>query len=119
MPSRQNAHAQPADAMAMLKADHQRVKDLFAHYEATSNLDTKRTLVAQVFVELKTHAQFEENVFYPAVHEETDEGPALVKDSLSEHETVKHLRCHWIPTEMPLRAVFIRGRVQAPPAWTI
>jgi hemerythrin-like domain-containing protein len=31
------------------------------------------------------------NVFYPAVHEETDAGPALVKDSLAEHETVSHL----------------------------
>jgi hemerythrin-like domain-containing protein len=91
MPSRQNDHAQPADAIAMLKADHQRVKDLFAQYEATSNLDTKRTLAAQVFVELETHAQLEENVFYPAVNEETDEGPALVKESLSEHETVKTL----------------------------
>ena len=91
MPSRQNDHAQPADAIAMLKADHQRVKDLFAHYEATSNLETKRTLAEHVFVELETHAQLEENVFYPAVHEETDEGPALVKESLSEHETVKTL----------------------------
>jgi hemerythrin-like domain-containing protein len=91
MPSRQNDHAQPADAIAMLKADHQRVKDLFAHYEATSNLDTKRTLAEHVFVELETHAQLEENVFYPAVNEETDEGPALVKESLSEHETVKYL----------------------------
>jgi hypothetical protein len=44
----------------MLKADHQRVKDLFAHYEATSNLDTKRTWAEQVFVERETHAQLEE-----------------------------------------------------------
>jgi len=32
MPSRQNDHEQPADAIAMLKADHQRVRDLFAQY---------------------------------------------------------------------------------------
>ena len=37
------------------------------------------------------HTQLEENVFYPAVNEETDEGPELVKESLSEHETVKNL----------------------------
>jgi len=91
MPSRQNDHAQPADAIAMLKADHQRVKDLFAQYEAADNVETKRTLAEQVFVELETHAQLEENVFYPAVNEETDEGPELVKESLSEHETVKYL----------------------------
>ena len=89
MPSRRNDHEQPADAIAMLKADHQRVKDLFAQYEATSNPDTKRTLAEQVFVELETHAQLEENIFYPSVNEETDEGPELVKESLHEHETVK------------------------------
>jgi hemerythrin superfamily protein len=77
MPSRRNDHEQPADAIAMLKADHQRVKDLFTQYEATSNPATKRTLAEQVFVELETHAQLEENVFYPAVNEETDEGPKL------------------------------------------
>ena len=82
MPSRRNDHEHPADAIAMLKADHQRVKDLFAQYEATSNPDTKRTLAEQVFVELETHAQLEENIFYPAVNEDTDEGPELVKESL-------------------------------------
>jgi hemerythrin-like domain-containing protein len=91
MPSRQNDQTQPADAIAMLKADHQRVKDLFAQYEAADNVDTKRTVAEQVFTELEMHAQLEENVFYPAVNEETDEGPALVQESLSEHETVKHL----------------------------
>ena len=91
MPTRQNDHEQPADAIAMLKADHQRVKDLFAQYEATSNPETKRTLAEHVFTELEMHAQLEENVFYPAVNEETEEGPELVQESLSEHETVKHL----------------------------
>jgi len=91
MPTPHNDHEQPADAMAMLKAAHQRVRDLFAHYEATNNPATKRLLAEQVFVELETHAQLEENVFYPAVHEETDEGPELVKESLSEHATVKNL----------------------------
>jgi hemerythrin-like domain-containing protein len=91
MPSRRNDHAQPADAIAMLKADHQRVKDLFAQYEAADNVETKRTVAEQAFVELETHAQLEENVFYPAVNEDTDEGPALVQESLSEHEMVKTL----------------------------
>jgi hemerythrin-like domain-containing protein len=91
MPSRQNDHAQPADAIALLKADHQRVKDLFTQYEATTDRTMKRTLAEQVFVELETHAQLEENVFYPAVNDETDKGPELVKESLSEHETVKTL----------------------------
>jgi hemerythrin-like domain-containing protein len=91
MPIRRNNQAPPKDAIARLKADHQRVRDLFAQYEAAENVEMKRTLADQVFRELETHAQLEENVFYPAVQEETDEGPALVKESLSEHETVKTL----------------------------
>jgi iron-sulfur cluster repair protein YtfE (RIC family) len=67
------------------------VRDLFAPYEAAENVEMKRTLADQVFHELETHAQLAENVFYPVVQEETDEGPALVKESLSEHETVKTL----------------------------
>jgi len=91
MPSRQNDHEQPADAIAMLKADHQRVKELFVQYEAAENVETKRSLADQVFRELDTHAQLEENVFYPTVNEETDAGPELVRDSLEEHQTMKQL----------------------------
>jgi hemerythrin-like domain-containing protein len=91
MPSPHNDHEQPADAIAMLKADHQRVRDLVSQYEATNNQATKRTLAAQVFMELETHAQLEENIFYPAVNEGTDEGPDLVKDSVQEHEIVHQL----------------------------
>jgi hemerythrin-like domain-containing protein len=91
MSTRRNHQEQPADAIAMLKADHQRVRDLFAQYEATRDPSAKRNVAEHVFIELETHAQLEENVFYPAVNDETDEGPALVKESLHEHETVKHL----------------------------
>jgi hemerythrin-like domain-containing protein len=82
---------QPKDAIAMLKADHQRVRDLFQQYESTSNVEAKKALAEEVFIELETHAQLEENIFYPAVNEETDEGPELVKESLAEHETMKNL----------------------------
>jgi hemerythrin-like domain-containing protein len=91
MPSRRNGQEQPVDAVAMLKEDHQRVRDLFAQFEGTDDLDTKWTLAEQVFVELETHAQLEENIFYPSVNEETEEGPELVKESLREHEGVKQL----------------------------
>ena len=91
MPSRRNDHEQPTDAIAMLKVDHQRVKNLFAQYEATTDRAIKRTLADQVFRELDTHTQLEENVFYPTVNEETDAGPELVKDSLEEHQTMKQL----------------------------
>ena len=101
MPSRRKDQEQPVDeqlvdeqsvdAITMLKEDHQRVKDLFAQYESTSNAEAKRTLAEEIFVELETHAQLEENIFYPSVNEKTEEGPELVKESLQEHATVKQL----------------------------
>jgi hemerythrin-like domain-containing protein len=91
MVQRNKKMGQPKDAIAMLKADHQRVRDLFQQYEATSNVEAKGTIAEEVFIELETHAQLEENIFYPAVNEETDEGPELVKESLAEHESMKNL----------------------------
>ena len=88
---RHNEMAQPADAIAMLKADHQKVRNLFQEYEAASDPRAKREIAAEACVELEMHAQLEENVFYPAVNEETDEGPELVKESLEEHQTMKAL----------------------------
>ena len=96
MPSRRNDQEQPVDdqpvdAIAMLKEDHQRVKDLFAQYEGTSNMEAKWTVAEEVFVELETHAQLEEQIFYPAVNDDSDEGPALVQEALQEHQQVKDL----------------------------
>ena len=50
MPSRQNDHEQPADAIAMLKADHQKVRELFQQYEATGDPSAKRNVAEQVFI---------------------------------------------------------------------
>jgi hemerythrin-like domain-containing protein len=83
---------QPEDAIAMLKADHQRVRDLFQEYEAAQDQQAKRDIAEEAFVELEMHAQLEEQVFYPAVEDETDElGQELVEESLQEHQTVKDL----------------------------
>src|SRR5215813_3377786 len=91
MPLRHNDYAQPADAIALLKADHQRVKDLFAQYEAAENVKAKRTLAEHVFGELEMHAQLEEHFFYPAVHDATEEGPERAQEGLTAHETMKSL----------------------------
>ena len=81
----------PSDAIALLKTDHRKVKNLFARYESAGSFSTKHLIAEQVFTELALHAQLEENVFYPTVNEGTDEGPELVKASLAEHQTMKQL----------------------------
>jgi hemerythrin superfamily protein len=83
---------QPADAIAMLKADHQRVRDLFQEYEAATNPSTKREIAEEACVELETHAQLEEQVFYPAFADAGDEDDEdLVEEALQEHQTVNDL----------------------------
>jgi hypothetical protein len=91
MAKRNKKMGQSKDAIAMLKADHQKVRKLFKEYDAARDRETRRSVATLVFVELETHAQLEENVFYMAVNEETDAGPELVKESLEEHQTMKHL----------------------------
>ena len=91
MPNRYNDHAQPDDALALLKEDHRRVRDLFQEYQAATDPRTKRELAEEACLELETHAQLEEQIFYPAVHEESDEGAALVQEALQEHQQVKDL----------------------------
>ena len=91
MATRRNDDAQPADALEMLKADHQRVRDLFAHYEATTNPEAQWMIAVEILGELEVHAQLEEQVFYPAVADQSDEGERLAQGSLEEHQILRHL----------------------------
>jgi hemerythrin superfamily protein len=92
MATRRHDTGQPEDAFDMLRSDHQKVRDLFQNYEEARDQKTKRKIANQVFVELETHAQLEENVFYPAFKQEADrEGKQLVAESLEEHQMVREL----------------------------
>jgi hemerythrin superfamily protein len=82
----------PTDAIALLKADHRKIKNLFARYESAGNFSTKYLIAEQVFTELDLHAQLEENVFYPAYDERTGKhGTQLVADSRLAHEHMREL----------------------------
>ncbi len=60
------ANRQP-DAIALLKADHRTVEDLFDQYEATKSDSKKAKLVKQICMELIIHTDLEEEIFYPAL----------------------------------------------------
>jgi hypothetical protein len=80
------------DAIAMLKADHQLVHDLFHQYESAGDISTKQMIAEQVFTALEVHTHLEENVFYPAYETMTGKnGAQLVADSRLAHEHVKEL----------------------------
>jgi hemerythrin superfamily protein len=78
-------------AIDMLKADHQKVKKLFRDYEAAGDraYQKKKGIAEEVFTEVTVHSTLEEELFYPAVKEQTDaDGKDLVAESLEEHHVV-------------------------------
>ncbi|MBZ4421378.1 hemerythrin domain-containing protein [Myxococcus sp. RHSTA-1-4] len=79
------------DAIALLKADHKTVEQLFRKFEkAGPNAHKlKRRLVDQMVHELSVHASIEEQVLYPAVRARVEELDDEVLRSLEEHHVVK------------------------------
>jgi iron-sulfur cluster repair protein YtfE (RIC family) len=84
--------AKPAakDAIALLKADHEAVSQLFAEYEKTRSVANKKALVAELCTALGVHMQIEEEIFYPAVKTALQD-KLLVPEGTVEHVGVKDL----------------------------
>ena len=78
------------DAIALLKADHVAVSQLFAEFEKTRSIANKKALVAQICTALSVHAQIEEEIFYPAVKAALKD-KLLVPEATVEHANVKSL----------------------------
>jgi hemerythrin superfamily protein len=59
------------DAVALIKADHRQVEQLFKEFEDAGDraYKTKQRLVEQIIKELEVHATIEEETYYPAVEE--------------------------------------------------
>jgi len=77
------------DAIALLKADHRTVEDLFAQFENASGDGRKRKIAEQICLELTVHAQIEEEIFYPACEGKVEED--LIKEAYVEHDGAKVL----------------------------
>lgn len=60
------AEPQFTDAIALLKADHRKVEDLFEKFKAATSASRKQALAHEICVELKIHTLIEEEIFYPA-----------------------------------------------------
>ena len=89
MAPRSKHRGQLTDAIAMLKADHHKLRTLFVAYQTAIDRAMRLSVANLVFVALETHAQLKEHVFYPAVHEETDGGQELVSARLEDLQTMK------------------------------
>ncbi|HEA3090388.1 TPA: hemerythrin domain-containing protein [Aeromonas salmonicida] len=78
------------DAIALLRADHKEVSDLFADYEKTRSNAKKKALVAKICSELSVHTQIEEEIFYPAIKTALKD-KLLVPEATIEHGGIKDL----------------------------
>ncbi len=77
------------DAIALLKADHRKVEQLFASYEAATGKAKKQDLAEQICLELSVHTKIEEDIFYPACRGQIDDD--LVNEAYVEHDAAKVL----------------------------
>lgn len=76
------------DAIALLKADHRKVEELFEKYEAARG--KKADIAKHICLELIIHTLLEEEIFYPACREagvETD----MMDEANVEHDGAKVL----------------------------
>lgn len=78
------------DAIALLKADHESVSQLFAEYEKSRTASSKEALVAEICTALEVHMQIEEEIFYPAVKAVLKEW-LMVPEATVEHASLKEL----------------------------
>jgi hemerythrin superfamily protein len=82
------------NAVDLLTADHARVKKLFQQYEAAGHRAhrKKQGIVEEVLAELEVHTTLEEELFYLAVKQKTDQdGKDLVAEAVEEHHVVTTL----------------------------
>ena len=86
----EKAKPAPKDAIALLKADHEAVSQLFAEYDKSRSVASKKAVVAQICTALRVHAQLEEEIFYPAVKTALKD-KLMVPEATVEHASVKDL----------------------------
>lgn len=78
-----------ADAIALLKADHRKVEELFEQFEAAKGTAKKQALAKQICTELTVHATIEEEIFYPACKGKVEDD--LLSEGYVEHDGAKVL----------------------------
>jgi hemerythrin-like domain-containing protein len=77
-----------SQALELLHADHQKVRDLFSEFDSLKGLDDederKAELVDEICYELTLHTMVEEEIFYPALR------AAIGDDELMDEAEVEH-----------------------------
>ena len=78
------------DAVALLKADHRQVEQLFAQFEKARDDQRKLELATSICNALKVHTMIEEEIFYPAFLDAAEDED-IHHEAIVEHDGAKKL----------------------------
>lgn len=81
-------------ALELLTGDHNRVRGLFTRFKSAKESDDlaeMTTLATKILTELEVHSTFEEEIFYPELHDLNDEVHESITEGYEEHAVVKNL----------------------------
>ena len=88
--SKRKSTSRTPDAIGLLKADHREVEGWFEQFEKSRSDDKKKTLATKICNALRVHTTIEEEIFYPAFLEATEEED-LHHEAEVEHDGAKQL----------------------------
>lgn len=77
------------DAIALLKADHRKVEELFSSYDKARGDGRKGQLAREICTELKIHTMIEEEIFYPSFRGKIED--EILDEAMVEHDGAKVL----------------------------
>lgn len=89
--SKEKVARRPQDAIAVLRADHALVEELFSKFEKARDGARKQALATRICMELKIHTTIEEEIFYPATREVLPKEEDLLDEAKVEHDSAKEL----------------------------
>ena len=87
---RLSKNARSRDAITLLKADHQQVKQWFAQFKKTNNGERQGMLAHNICHALRLHTTIEEEIFYPAFLDATGNAD-IHHEAEVEHQAAERL----------------------------
>jgi hemerythrin superfamily protein len=85
--ARSKTASKAQDAIALLRADHREVMDLFEKFEKARGEDRKAALAEKICQELMIHTMIEEEIFYPSLRGEAEDD--MLDEAHVEHDGAK------------------------------
>jgi hemerythrin superfamily protein len=88
--ARKKAPPAHSDAISLLKSDHRQVEGWFSEFEKSKSASKKQQLAAKICEALTVHTTIEEEIFYPAFLEATEDKD-IHHEAVVEHDGAKKL----------------------------